>query len=280
MFPQAVFAPVGQVSGPFVTDGINPQTDVFLFDLDALVGDTFGPIDEPLASILSDFTLENVCYLLTSSNYGEVMKRLSPELRQRFHGIFAASGTELWQKNSMQVLHKHAFSSELYDYLVKDFQSGNHPENLQLQLSCGFATLRVSLELRLFTERTSIPGAMLKREQLELARMMFGVRDLFPEYRVFKDTDRSILITPGSYSTSLLYDHLRSQYSSMRLVSYLSRHTADSYGENLREAMGEDDVYNAASAPNEVLQLLSYEKGRLAGEYQSVVFLNDYLRRI
>ncbi|WP_150523542.1 hypothetical protein [Roseibium sediminis] len=280
MFPQAVFAPVGQVSGPFVTDGVNPQTEVFLFDLDALVGKTRGPIDEPLASILSEFAMENICYLLTSSNYGEVMKRLSPELRESFQGIFAASGTELWQNNSIQVVHKHAFSAELYDYLVKDFQSGNHPDNLQLQLSCGVATLRVSLELRVFSERSSIPDALLRREQLELARMMFGVRDLFPEYRVFKDTEHSVLITPASFSTSLVYDHLQSKHSSMRLVSYMSRQTSNSYGENLRKAMGEDDIFNAASAPNEVLQLLSYEKGRLAGEYQSIVFLNEYLRRV
>jgi hypothetical protein len=265
MFPKAVFAPVGQVSGPVAPEGPGCRPNVFLFDLDALVPSPFGRVNEGFASYLKGFAGLAPCYLMTSANYNDVLSRLTESVRHAFAGIFAAAGTELWNKDEVQVRHDHNFSDDLYEFIVKVVQASPYPHKLALMLDCGASTLRVQLAGTRSTWRQRDAYAAWESEHRELPAVMNEFRVRFPGHRIHRDSETSLLIIPEGFSTALVRNHISERHKTAHLIAYLSPRAAETYAQPLCEAMLGKDVLSVVAGPSDVSQLLSYEKRRLTG---------------
>lgn len=265
MFPQAVFAPVGQVSGPLTTGGPGRQKDVFLFDLDTLVPSPFGRMEEAFAAYLKDFARQTPCYVLTNVGSNEVLSRLPQGVRHALSGIFVASGTELWVRDEARIRHDHIFSDDLYEFIVKVVQASPYPQKLAPMLECGSSTLRVRLAGMHSTARQRQAFAAWDREHQELPAIIDEFRVRFPDHRIYRDSETSLLIMPASFSTALVRSHILERHKAARLISYLSPHSAETSNQPLCEAMLKADVLSIVTGPGDVSQLLSYEKRRMGG---------------
>lgn len=260
MLPFSEFTSVGQVSNPLSKAG----EKVFLFDLDALVPSPFGRLDEEFARYLSDFALQRPCYLLTNANYGEVMNRLPSHVRRAFAGVFAAAGTELWGKYDIQVRHEHDFSDDLYEFLVKVVQTSAFPDKRSPMLDNGPASLRIRLSGTHSTANQRAAYAAWEQEHGELPAIMNEFRVRFPDHRIYRDSDTSLLILPASYTTALVRSHLLARHKAASLIGYLSPQSVISYAAPFCEVLQQGDVVSQVSAPSDVSQLLSYEIRHMA----------------
>ncbi len=271
MIPNLVSAPIGQVSSPVARPAPGRQQDVFLLDLDALVPATFGRIEEGFATYLKAFARTAPCYLLTSANYNEVMARLTDSLRHAFAGIFAASGTELWERDDVHSRLDHDFSDDLYEFIVKVVQASAYPHKLAPTLDCGSSTLRVRLAGMRSTARQRNAYAAWERERQELTAIMNEFRIRFPDYRIYRDAETGLLIMPEAFSSASVREQILTRHSSARLISYLSRPAAETYAQPLCESLPDTDVHSIVSAPSDVSHLLSYEKRRMSDAGQIAV---------
>ncbi|MBN8184713.1 hypothetical protein [Roseibium aggregatum] len=255
MLPYSEFTSVGKVSNPFSEAG----EKVFLFDLDTLVPSPFGRLDEKFARYLCDFAQQRPCYLLTNANYGEVMNRLPSHVRRAFAGVFAAAATELWGKYDIQVRHEHDFSDDLYEFLVKVVQTSAFSDKRSPMLDNGSASLRMRLSGTHSTANQRAAYATWEQEQGELPAIMNEFRIRFPDYRIYRDSDTSLLILPATFSTALVRSQLLMRHKTACLIGYLSPQSVTSYAAPLCEALLGEDVLSHISAPSDVSQLLSYE---------------------
>lgn len=265
MLPHSKITSVGRVTGPLSGAEGEGKTDVFLFDLDALVPSPFGRMDDEFARYLTRFAEQRTCYLLSSSNYADVMTRLPAYVRQAFAGVFASAGTELWGKHDVLVRHEHDFSDDLYEFLVKVVQTSAFPDKCSPVLDNGSATIRMLLAGTRSTANQRKSYLAWEREHQELPAIMKEFQVRFPDHRVYRDSDTSLLITPASFSTALVRSHILKRHKTARLISYLAPQSAASYAAPLCEALLNSDVLSQVSAPSDVSQLLSYEMRHLSG---------------
>lgn len=277
MLPHSKITSVGRVTGPISGAGANGRADVFLFDLDALVPSPFGRIDDEFARYLSNFAEQRACYLLTNSNYADVMTRLPAHVRQAFSGIFASAGTELWGKHDVLVRHEHDFSDDLYEFLVKVVQTSAFPNKCAPMLDNGSATIRMQLAGTRSTSSQRKSYLAWEREHRELPSIMKEFQVRFPDHRIYRDSDMSLLIMPASFSTALVRSHILKRHKTARLISYLTPQSVASYAAPLCEAFLSSDVLSEVSAPSDVSQLLSYEMRHLMGTELPVIMPVDQL---
>ena len=269
MLPHSKITSVGRVTGPLTGPvagtGASAQEDVFLFDLDALVPSPFGRMDDDFARYLTQFAGQRACYLLTNSNYTEVMTRLPEHVRNAFAGIFASAGTELWGKQDVLVRHEHDFSDDLYEFLVKVVQTSAFPDKRAPVLDNGAATIRMQLAGTRSTANQRKSYLAWEREHRELPAIMKEFQVRFPDHRIYRDSDTSLLIMPASFSTALVRSHILKRHKTARLISYIAPQSTASYAAPLCEALLSSDILSEVSAPSDVSQLLSYEMRHLSG---------------
>lgn len=265
MLPHSKITSVGKVTGPVTGAGADGRADVFLFDLDALVPSPFGRMDDAFARYLTKFAEQRSCYLLTNSNYTDVMTRLPSQVRNAFAGVFASAGTELWGRQDVLVRHDHDFSDDLYEFLVKVVQTSAFPDKCSPVLDNGSATIRMQLAGTRCTANQRKTYLAWERQYQELPAIMKEFQVRFPDHRVYRDSDTSLLIMPASFSTALVRSHILKRHKTARLISYLAPQSAASYAAPLCEALLNRDVLSEVTAPSDVSQLLSYEMRHLSG---------------
>lgn len=266
MFPQAVFAPVGQVSGPAIIAGAQSRNDVFVFDLDALVPGRFGQMDPAFAAYLCAFAQKRPCYIVSSASYSDMLARLPGHVRSSVAGIFALAGTELWGKYDIQARHEHDFSDELYEFMVKVVQKSRYPAKMAPMLESGSATLRLSLAGSRATSRQLKDYLAWEEENRELREIEREFRVRFPNHEIYQDTATSFLVMPQGLSTALVVRHLKEKHTSARLIGYVTPRFAATYGKPMCEEFAPRDILSAIGGPGDVSQLLSYEMRQMAAE--------------
>lgn len=270
MFPKAVFAPVGQVSGPSDITGLSADRDVFVFDIDALVPSTFGQMDPSFATYLSNFARIRPCYIVSNSGYSDVMARLPAHVRVACAGIFTQAGTELWGKYDVQIRHEHDFGDDLYEFVVKVIQTSRYPAKMAPMLESGSATLRLNIAGTRATSRQLKDYSAWEEEQQELADIMQEFRARFPAYEVYRDSPTSLLIMPRSFSTALVTRHILQRHKTGRVIGYVTQRFANTYGEPMCSSLSGHDILSEVGGPSDVSQLISYEMRQLAAVDQAV----------
>ncbi|WP_298981745.1 hypothetical protein [uncultured Roseibium sp.] len=264
MFPKPVFAPVGRVSGP-VTATANRLNDVFLLDLDALVRNDQAHLEYGLANYLDDFAKLRPCYLLSRSSYNDVLLRLPERLIRSLTGVFANSGAELWSQNEVMIRHEHDFSDDLFEFVAKVVQQSNYPAKKTPTIECGPASLRICLAGTNSTARQIENYRIWESERGELTVILDEFSARFPNYEVYRDTDHSLLIMPGSFNSSIVRNHLIKRHKSARLIAYLKHRSVSSFARPLHSSFSGADISTVVGSPCDVSQLLSYEKRCMSG---------------
>lgn len=270
MFPQAVFAPVGQVTGPIGWTDPVPVNDVYLFDLDALVPSPKGQMDLDFARYLSAFVRKRACYILSNTSITDMMTRVPASVRSACAGLFAAGGTELWVGDDLVVQHEHEFSDDLYEFMVKVVQKSTYPEKQAPMLESGSASLRLCIAGYQSTLRQMKDYAAWEEEHSELATITHEFKARFPDHDVYRDTDTSLMIVPRTFSSALVVSHLLKRHKNARLIGYVTPQAAGSYASPLCDAFGTADVLSTIKGPGDVSQLLSYEFRRLTQQEAAV----------
>jgi len=278
MLPKQEFTSIGQVSSPFALNGSETREDVYLIDLDALVPAPFGRLKEDYAAYLADFAAQRPTYLLTRTGYTDVMSRLPSPLRDALAGVFANAGTELWVKEDLIVQHEHDFSDDLYEFIVKAVHSSAYPDKMTPMLDSGSATLRICLAGTRSTARQQSAYAVWEREHRELPAIMSEFSIRFPDYRIFQDSDTSLLIMPASYSTALVRSQILKRHKASRLIGYLAPESCASYAAPLCDALLKTDIISEVGGPSDISQLLSYEKRHLPRRVPSGSVLLQHLQ--
>lgn len=233
--------------------------DVFLFDLNAIVPGTFCQIDHDFADYLRDFARARPCYLLSSVSYNELMSRLPSRVRHAFKGIFVSSGAELWREDEVQERREHRFSDDLYEYLVKVVQNSGYPEKMAPLIENGPATLRVCLAGTQATIGQLKAYLKWEEEHCELPIIVSELKAKFPDHAVFQDSGSSLLISPNTFSSALIHQHIASEHQGARLISYLSQRSVTSFAKPLCEALSEADLLTEVGGPSDLSQLMSYD---------------------
>ncbi|MEP3047974.1 MAG: hypothetical protein ABJL55_19550 [Roseibium sp.] len=266
MFPRAVFAPVGQVSGPVIAR-TNPQKkDVFLFDLEVLTSSEFSHLDHSFADYLREFLGERQCYLLTRNSFNDACARLPKSVLKRFAGIFASCGTELWIDEQLSVCHDHAFPDELYEFVVNVVRKSSFYDRSPPLIDQGAACLRICLA----GIRASAFGQRMyenwENKNQELPDIITEFQFRFPEYSIYRDTKTSLLILPNSFSPSSIRAAVDKHQKPARLISYLHKGTTNGFAKSLCDALPGSDVLSEIAGPSDVSQLMSYEIRLTAGK--------------
>ncbi|MEL7527331.1 MAG: hypothetical protein AAFN16_16255 [Pseudomonadota bacterium] len=251
----------------FDSRSVTVAEDVFVFDLAALVPGTCCQIDHDFAVYLRTFANARQCYLLTSVSYNELMARLPTSVRKAFKGVFASSGAELWHADEVVERVEHTFSDDLYEYLVKVVQNSAYPAKDAPLIENGPASLRVCLA----GTKASIGqlGTYLnwETEHRELPVIVNELKSKFPDHDVHQDSETSLLVTPVAVSTSRIHRHIASAHAHARIVSCLSRRSADGFAEPFCRSLSDQDLVTEIGGPSDVSQLMSYEmRRRAAGE--------------
>ncbi len=266
MFPQAVFAPIGQVSGPLVSAVNTGMEDVFLFDLETLTTSSFGHLEHSFADYLKEFLDERSCYLLTRNSFNDVCTKLSKNVLRRFAGVFASCGTELWVEDQLADCHDHQFSDELYEFVVNVVRKSAYYDRSPPLIDQGSACLRICLA----GIRCSAGGLRMyetwETRNKELPDIIGEFKFRFSDHTIYQDTPTSLLILPNSYSAKIIRDYIGRGRNNARMISYLHTETAKGYGLSLCEAHQGRDVLSKISGPSDVSQLMSYEVRRTSGK--------------
>ena len=259
MFSKNALDAIGQVTGPDVGGSHLAGGNVFLFDLDALVPSPFGRMDHDFESYLRDFAQSHPCYLLTSGNYNDVLSRLPGSVCAAFKGIFASCGSELWVGNETQIRHEHLFSDDLYEFVAKVVQQSVYPNKEAPLLECGSATLRLSLAGIRSTAGQQKAYRTWEQEHRELDVIADELKVRFPDHSVCRDSDISLMITPNTFTSARVQEHILKRHKASRLVAYFTNRSAVGYARPLCEALLTSDVVSTVNGPSDVSQLLSYE---------------------
>ncbi|GAA0775534.1 hypothetical protein E1180_12785 [Roseibium denhamense] len=269
MFPKAVFAPIGQVTGPIGWKSPAPINDVYVFDLDTLVPSPKGRMDVEFARYLTAFANKRPCYILSNTSITDIMARVPSSLRAACAGLYAAGGTELWVRDELVLQHEHDFSDDLYEFMVKVIQTSAYPEKRAPMLENGSATLRLCIAGYQSTLREIGEYAAWEGEHDELSTIIHEFNARFPDYCIHRDTATSLLIVPKTFSSDLVMRHLLKRHKNARLVGYMTPAASSSYAAALSEAFGSKDVLSIIAGPSDVSQLLSYEFRRLLQQEQN-----------
>ncbi len=265
MFPQAVFAPVGQVSGPVHRQGDKDRGRAFVFDLDVLVPSAFGHIENRFAGYLIEFAQSHPCYLVSSATYNNVMSRLPGRVRRAFAGVFSASGAEYWEKDQLVVRTQREFSDDVYEFMVKVVQTSAYPGKSSPVLECGPASLRVCLAGTGSTAGQLKAYHSWEAENAELPAIIHEFRARFHDYAIHRESDTSLLILPAELSSEAIRDRILEQCGGSGLVVYMGPRSAEGYAKPLCDALETHDVCSVVESPGDVSQLLSYEKRCASG---------------
>ncbi|WP_299470740.1 hypothetical protein [uncultured Roseibium sp.] len=233
--------------------------NVFLVDLNSIVTGTFGQMDHDFAAYLRSFALLRPCYLITSVSYNELMTRVPSSVRRAFRGIFVSSGAELWCGDEIVERHEHCFSDDLYEYLVKVVQNSGYPVKIAPVIENGPATLRVCLAGTQATIGQLNAYLEWETEHNELPLIVSELKSKFPDHRVCQDSDASLLISPETLTTALVYRHIAAENEGARLIGYLSERAANSFARPLCETLSSLDQMTAVGGPSDLSQLMRYE---------------------
>ncbi|WP_434052059.1 MAG: hypothetical protein RDA78_22775 [Roseibium sp.] len=236
--------------------------DVFVFDLAALVPGTCCQIDHDFAVYLRTFANAKPCYLLTSVSYNELMARLPTSVRKAFRGVFASSGAELWSSDEAVERVEHTFSDDLYEYLVKVVQNSAYPAKDAPLIENGPATLRVCLAGTKASIGQLSTYLTWETEHRELPLIVNELKSKFPDHDVHQDSDTSLLVAPVTMSTSRIHRHITSEHSNARVISCMSRRSANGFAEPFCNALSESDLVTEVGGPSDLSQLMSYEMRR------------------
>ncbi|MCV0423861.1 MAG: hypothetical protein K5905_00155 [Roseibium sp.] len=259
MFSKVAFEAIGQVTGPEIVDPLAAGEKVFLFDLDVLVASRFGRMDHEFAGYVREFARSHPCYLLTSANYSEVMSRLPGSVRHAFEGVFASCGTELWVNNEILIRHEHLFSDDLYEFVAKAVQQSAYSGKEAPLLECGSATLRLSLAGIRSTAGQQMAYRRWEREHRELDVIADEMKARFPDHTVCRDSDISLMITPNTFTSARVHEHILKRHKASRLIAYFANRSAGGFAKPLCDALLTSDVVSTVNGPSDVSQLLSYE---------------------
>jgi len=246
---------------------ISVAEDVFVFDLAALVPGTCCQIDHDFAVYLRTFANARQCYLLTSVSYNELMARLPTSVRKAFKGVFASSGAEHWRADEVVERVEHTFSDDLYEYLVKVVQNSAYPAKDAPLIENGPATLRVCLAGTKASIGQLSTYLNWETEHRELPVIVNELKAKFPDHDVHQDSETSLLIAPATVSTSRIHHHIAETHADARIVSCLSRRSADGFAGPFCRSLSDADLVTEIGGPSDVSQLMSYEmRRRTAGE--------------
>lgn len=265
MFPQPVFAPIGRVSGPLASN--EPQNnDVFLFDLETLTDRDQGHVDHGFALYLEDFAKQRPCYLVSRQNYNEVMLRVPSTLRKLLAGVFSSAGSELWVRNEVLIRHEHDFSDDLFEFVAKVVQKSAYPQKRAPMIDCGPASLSICIAGYASTSRQIATYLDWEAENAELPVIADEFRARFSQYDICQDTEHSLLVTPNSFNSAVVRDHILRRHKSARLISYMTTRSAEGFAKPLFAAHARTDICSIVGGASDVSQLLSYEKRNMAGK--------------
>lgn len=251
---------------PFDGRSLSVAEDVFVFDLAALVPGTCCQIDHDFAVYLRTFANSRQCYLLTSVSYNELMARLPTSVRKAFKGVFASSGAELWSADEVVERVEHTFSDDIYEYLVKVVQNSAYPAKDAPLIENGPATLRVCLAGTKATIGQLGTYLNWEAEHRELPVIVNELKSKFPDHDVYQDSETSLLVAPAAMSTSRIHRHITSEHSNVRIVSCLSRRSADGFAEPFCSSLSVSDLVTEIGGPSDVSQLMSYEMRRRSAD--------------
>ena len=280
MFSKAQLKTVGRVTG-LVDDRMNvTSNDVYLFDMATLVEKGGGEIEPAFASYLLDFTRQRNCYLISHAGYTDIMSCVPTKVRRSFAGIFAVSGTELWQRDGLVHQVEHEFSDDLYEFVVKMVQTSGYPEKLTPSLDNGSASLRICLAGTNATRRQQRKYVNWERQHQELGGFMDEFQARFPEYSICRDTEASLLITPSSFSPLAVRDRISERHGSARIVGYISQGTAYGFAKPLCQDLSGAGILSLVEGAGDVAQLLSYEKRRVSLEEHAEIVRFPLLKEI
>ncbi|QDG77372.1 hypothetical protein [Labrenzia sp. PHM005] len=265
MFPQAVFAPIGQVSGPVITQAMPRGEDAFLFDLEALLSNTLSHMDYSFADYLREFLDERKCYLLSRNSFNDACSRLPSSVLRRFAGVFASCGTELWVDQQLVDCHDHAFSDDLYEFVVNVVRKSAFYERTPPLIDQGAACLRICLAGVRASAAERRKYELWEKKAQELPEIVREFQFRFPKYAIYQDTATSLLILPDSFSLVSIRKQIETHQKPARLISYLHVNTAKGFAKPLCDALPRTDVLSKIAGPSDVSQLLSYEVRRMSG---------------
>lgn len=260
MYSNTNFDTVGKVTVPFGIPQDKQQENVFLFDANVLFDTNHGDMDHTFADYLAEFAEQRSCYLLSNLNYSETSSRIPSSLRRRFAGIFASAGTEFWRGTELLVRHEHDFSDEVYEYVARMVLHSAYPQKQAPLIDSGSATLRICLagtRVGRTAERTYLTW---ENEHRELDSFMSSFSRRFPDHVICKDTETSLLITPNSFSTAQVQNQMLRRHKAARIVAYLGKTAASGYAKPMCDALLSQNVLSTVAGPNDISQLLSYEK--------------------
>ncbi|WP_415716765.1 hypothetical protein [Roseibium sp.] len=264
MFPKPVFSPVGRVSGP-VAPNSRVFENVFLFDLETLTDSRNGVIEFEFASYLAAFAGKRPCYLLSRTNYNEVMRRVPARVLNSLAGVFTNAGSELWVKNELQIRHEHDLSDDLYEFAAKVVQKSTYPDKRAPMIDCGPASLRICMAGTKSTSRQLREYANWEKEHQELCVVIDEFSARFPDHDIYRDTETGLLIMPSSFSSAMVRSHILTRHKSARIVSYLMHQSVEGFAKPLEAAFSGQDICSVVGGPSDVSQLLSYEMRCLEG---------------
>lgn len=275
MFPQAVFAPIGQVSGPVISPGTTQKKDVFLFDLEGLTSNALSHMEHAFAGYLREFLDERECYLLSRNSYNDACTRLPLSVLRRFTGVFASCGTELWAGQQLVDCHDHAFSDDLYEFVVNVVRKSAYYERTPPLIDQGAACLRICLAGIRASAAQQRMYELWEKKNRELPEIIREFQFRFPDYAIYQDTATSLLILPDSYSPASIRHHIQTHQKQARLISYLHKDTAEGFAQPLCAALPSTDILSRIAGPSDVSQLMSYEIRRMAGRDPLIRFAEN-----
>lgn len=275
MFPHSVFAPFGRVVGPIVSDNDNEMKDVFLFDMDVLLPSAATPLDDCTLAALTHFVQCAPCYLLTSASYKTVVELFPSLLRLGFAGIYANAGTEFWRGHTPIWRDAHIFPETLRAFVEEVRQTSQYRHGCMEILDEGSATLRICLAGMKSSARQRRAYLAWEQTHQELPFILSEFRRRFPTYRIFQDSDASLLIVPRHLSSVRVHQHLLETQTNARIIGYLSPSAYRTYARGFAAATAPSDVVSVVSTPANVRQLLSYEERRMAG-HETVIAMPNH----
>ncbi|MET1414349.1 hypothetical protein ABVF61_18890 [Roseibium sp. HPY-6] len=262
MYSNEQFNSVGQVTGLVGESSTPSKKDVFIFDLSALFDPHQTEMSPAFADYLVEFASRRPCYLLANLNYAEISYFVPSRVCRAFEGIFASAGTEMWSQNEMLIRHEHTFSDDLYECVAGLVQQSAYPDKSAPLINCGSATLRVCLAGTRVGRTAKQAYLSWEREHREIDRIVEILQNRFPDYKVCKDTDVSLLVMPRTFSTARVQDHVLQRHKSARLVTYLTPAASDGFAKPMCDAFLETNIVATVAGASDVSQLLSYEMRR------------------
>ncbi|MBG6211803.1 hypothetical protein IWQ49_006498 [Labrenzia sp. EL_126] len=239
--------------------GNSRSEDVFLFDLNAIVPGTFCQIDHDFADYLLEFARLRPCYLLASVSYNDLLSRLPSRVRFAFKGIFVSSGAELWCEDEVLERREHRFSDDLYEHLVKVVQNSGYQEKVAPLIENGPATLRVCLAGTQATIGQLKAYLKWEEEHCELPKIVNELRAKFPDHEVCQDSGSSLLISPNTFSSALVRQHITTEHEGARFIGYMSNRAVNSFARPLCDVLSGADLLTEVGGPSDLSQLMSYD---------------------